>query len=51
MCKFESLILIVRKEVTSAVEKFHWKKLELAHSVKVAISFLAALDFVQKTPN
>ena len=54
MCKCQNVILNVRKEVSSAVEKFHWKKLELAHSVKVAILFpaffVAALYFVQEGP-
>ena len=34
--------IIVNKEVTRAVEKFHWKKPEVAHSVKVGKSFSAS---------
>ena len=33
--KFNIIIFIAIKEVTNAVEKFHWKKPEVAHSVKV----------------
>ena len=35
--KFYIPIFIASKEVTTAVEKFHWKKPEVAHCVKVEI--------------